>query len=121
MNFVINENRLHQIIEDSLNKLIDIENLHWTEYFDEDGNPTDIAYEFYYGDHDSWDTIFRLYNKTYWSDKNDFRIPMSPILMFEEENLYNNLNSMFGDRWEPIFKKWFKEKTGFDVKTIDSY
>lgn len=32
------------------------------------------------------------------------------------------LTSLFGDRWKPVFKQWFEENTGLEVKQItDDY
>jgi hypothetical protein len=32
------------------------------------------------------------------------------------------LTSLFGDLWKPIFKQWFEENTGLEVKQItDDY
>lgn len=121
MKYIINENKLTKVIENYLDNTFDLEDLNWSSIHDDDGNPTDDAYEFYNGDYFDGDTVFRLYNKSYWSDENDFRVKSSPILMFERDSDYQNLNNMFGDKWKPIFINWFKKNFGFDIKTFDSY
>jgi hypothetical protein len=120
MKFIIKENKLREIIEKQLDVIFDFDNLHWNTLHDEYGNPGD-AYEFYRGDYLDDETVFRLYDETYWSNKDDFRVKLSPLLMFENEDDYKNLNSLFGNRWEPIFKDLFQKKLGFKIKTIDSY
>lgn len=32
--------------------------------------------------------------------------------------LYNELTSMFRDKWIPVFKKWFEYNTGLEVKEL---
>jgi len=32
---------------------------------------------------------------------------------------YNALNGYFGNLWKPIFKQWFKDKTGLPVIQVD--
>ena len=118
MKFIITENKLKPIIKDYLDSFYDVDNINYTAYFDDDGNETDLAYRFYYGDFGEDDEVFQLYNKNYWTDPDDFRVELSPILFVES---YGALTKMFGDRWKPIFKQWFKENFGFDVKTIDGY
>ena len=124
MKFFIKEDRLSEIIEKHLDRMFDLSTINWTYYIDDDGNESDAAVQFYFGDYygdEDNKTVFRLYDKSYWSDDTDFRVKLSPILMFEDGDDYKNLNSLFGDKWEPIFKNWFKKKLGFTIKTFDSY
>ena len=32
------------------------------------------------------------------------------------EWLYNELTSLFRDKWYPVFKKWFEENTGLEIR-----
>ena len=121
MKFIINESKIELVIEKFLNDTFDIENINWTPIMDFDGNEDDSAFEFYYGDFMDSDTVFRLYNKNYWRTMTDFRIPLSPILFFENNDNYKLLNDVFGDVWKPVFIKWFQKKFGFKVKTVDGY
>ncbi len=41
--------------------------------------------------------------------------------MIENENFVSHLNSMFQDKWKPVFKEWFKENFGEEIRTIDFY
>lgn len=121
MKFIIREGRLEEVIKNLINSHYKVEEIYSNPYHDDDGDPTDMGMEYYYGDYDDDETVFRLYNENYWSNPDDFRKKISPILMIEDSNFYTNLNSMFGKKWEPVFKEWFKENFYEDVKTIDGY
>ncbi len=41
--------------------------------------------------------------------------PTSEIL---DKDVIVSLNGYFGDLWKPVFKQWFKDKTGMDYKTL---
>jgi hypothetical protein len=41
--------------------------------------------------------------------------PTSEIL---DRDAIDSLNGYFGDLWKPVFKQWFKDKTGMDYKTL---
>jgi hypothetical protein len=43
----------------------------------------------------------------------------SPILIFENPSEYESLENYFGNRWKSVFKNWFFEKFGFEIKTIE--
>jgi hypothetical protein len=118
MKFIINESKIELVIEKFLNDTFDVENINWTPIMDFDGNEDDSAFEFYYGDFMDSDTVFRLYNKNYWRKMTDTRIPLSPILFFENNDNYKLLNDVFGDVWKPVFIKWFEKNFGFKVKTL---
>jgi len=121
MNYLITENKLNNIILNFINNYYDVNEINYNPLHDDDGNPTNDAIEYYIGDYLESDEVFRLYNKTYWLKPDDYRIELSPMLMIEDDNFVTNLNSMFGDRWKPIFKDWFEENFGEKVKTIDYY
>jgi hypothetical protein len=42
----------------------------------------------------------------------------SPIVEFEDTYSSKQLDSIFGNRWEEPFKRWFEDKFHFPVKTI---
>jgi hypothetical protein len=43
----------------------------------------------------------------------------SPMVVILDKIAKEELNNFFGDLWKPIFKQWFKDKTGLDYKTLD--
>lgn len=121
MRFVISENRLNDIILNFINNYYDVDEIHSNPFHDEDGNPTNSAIEYYLGDWGDGEEVFRLYNESYWTNPDDFRKKLSPILMIENEDFVSHLNSMFQDKWKPVFKEWFEKNFGEEIKTIDFY
>lgn len=93
MKIVITEDKLDDVIKKYIDIYYDKNDIHFTHYHDEDGNPLDIANEYYIGDYydDEGGTIFRLYKKDYWENPTDYRINKSPILMIEDSDFVENL------------------------------
>ena len=131
MKYIINESRLEELIVDYLNKMYDVNDIHWTnpiggEGYDDgedDGwNEDPNRLYFYTGDFSDGDRIFNWYDKDYWnverSDNARNFYQKSPVLDFENENDLETLNGYFGDKWVPIFKKWFEDNFRIPVKSI---
>ena len=122
MKYIITENKLNDIILNFINNYYNVDEIHSNPYHDEDGNPTANSIEYYLGDYYvDYEEVFRLYNEGYWTEPGDFRKKLSPILMIENEDFVSHLNSMFHDKWKPVFKEWFEKNFGEEVKTIDFY
>jgi len=121
MKYIITEDKLRDVIYNYINNYYDVDNINSNPFHDDDGQPLDTGEEFYLGDYGDDEFVFTLYQKNYWLNPDDFRVELSPMLMIEDENFASNLNSMFGDRWKSIFKEWFKENFGEEIKTIDFY
>ena len=128
MKFIITENKVNEIILKQINIMYDINDFGWTPGIDEWGNEVDYAYKFYVLDYDDDDnTIFRWYSEEYWTTdegnewgerfRNDM-LSKSPMLVFDSDSGYNNLEGLFGNRWKPIFMKWFEDNFELPVKTI---
>lgn len=136
MKFIITENKINDLIVKHLNSMFDVNNIGWTPGSDDMGNEVDYAVEFYEGDYEEgWgeNTLFRWYDKEYWIEDESTlpptgheydrrllkkKIAESPILEFEDSHLSNQLDSIFGNRWEEPFKKWFEDNFHIRVKTI---
>jgi hypothetical protein len=123
MKIIIAESKLDSIILNYINDMFPVDEINYTEFEDEDGNFDDSAYSFYFGDYDyGGEIIFRWYGKEYWrGDDTEIlrhRIERSPVLYFDDSNDFNKLTSMFGDKWEPVFIKWFTKNFGLNVKTV---
>ena len=125
MKLIITENRLHNLILNYIEDAYPVDDINYTEGYDDDGNPDDSSYIFYFGDYDYDEgdgTIFRWYGKDYW-DGDDTEIlrhgiEQSPMLHFEDSNDIDKLNAMFGDKWEPVFKQWFDEHFGLEINKV---
>ena len=119
MKIVITENKIESAILKYINTHYNVDEIYSNPFHDDYGNPTDDATEYYSGDYLENDYgLFTLYNKSYWLDEMDVKKELSPILIIEDKSFYQSLNSMFGNRWEPVFKKWFEDNFGEKIKTI---
>ena len=98
---------------------------------DSDGRSLIDSYDFvnndYYSDEGS-DYLFswtgKEYFKTIFSQgyitKTEYEgmISESPMVSILDSDVKEKLNNFFGDLWKPVFKQWFKDKTGLDYKTL---
>ena len=121
MKIIIAESKLDSMILKYINDKFDVKDISYTEFWDNDGNPDDSAYEFYLGDYSDDETVFRLYNKHYWGEGPlvKDRIKQSPLLVIDDLTFVDMMNGVFGDKWQPVFIKWFYEHFGLNVKTIE--
>ena len=129
MKIIITESKLNQAVIDYLNETYDTNNIGWTYGIDDWGNEVDYAIEFYEGDYEEGDnTLFRWYGEDYWdSDDADgwgepYRSELkskSPLLIFENDDVFIALNGYFGDKWKQPFIDWFWDKFHVPVKTIN--
>jgi hypothetical protein len=136
MKYIITESKLEEIIVNYLNKMYDVNDITWKHPL-ENGEETDDWEEdpnrlyFYKGDdeYEYGDRIFLWYSKEYWDAEkinasdtvtNTVRnyYEKSPVLDFENANDLETLNGYFGDKWVPIFKKWFEDNFRIPVKSI---
>ena len=121
MNYIISENRVDDIILKYIESTYNVDDIHYTEYEDDDGNPDDSAYVFYYGDFSDGDPVFRWYSKNYFQGNDELsriRFSMAPLLYFEDSREIDKLHSLFGNKWEPVFINWFYRNFSLRVKNV---
>ena len=122
MKYIITESRLNEYILSVIEEMFPVDDINYTEAYDDDGNPDDTAYVFYLGDYENDEVIFRWYSKDYWDGPDestvDYRIKQSPLLVFEDYRTFYEINSMFQNLWKPVFIKWFYESFSLPIKTI---
>ena len=124
MKYIITEDKVRDIILNYIENKYPIDDINYTEGMDDDGNPDDSSYVFYYGDYDDGEeNIFRWYGRNYFLNDRDnpttrIRISSSPILYFEDSREIDNLNNLFGNKWEPVFIEWFYRNFSLRVKTV---
>jgi hypothetical protein len=124
MKYIISENRVNDIILKYIEDSYPADEINYTEGYDDDGNPDDSSYEFYYGDYDDdYNTLFKWYGRNYFLNDWDnpttrIRISSSPILYFVDSREIDKLNNLFGNKWEPVFIEWFYRNFSLRIKTI---
>jgi hypothetical protein len=122
MKYVITESKLDQIIINYLNELFPLDNVHYTnptEYDDETGEnyDDDTRVEFYLGDYEDENTIFRWYDCEYFYPESHAQTICPTVVV--EHPYDDTLLSYFNDKWEEPFKKWFTENFNLPVKTVE--
>ena len=122
MRYIITESKLDQIITDYLNDLFSLDNVHHTnptEYDDETGEnyDDDTRVEFYLGDYENEDTIFKWYDCEYFYPDSQAQTICPTVVV--EHPYDDRLIAYFGDKWEEPFKKWFTENFDLPVKTVE--
>lgn len=122
MRYIITESKLEQVITDYLNDLFPLDNVNYTnpnEYDDETGEDydDDTRVEFYLGDYEDEDTIFKWYDCEYFYPDSPAQT-ICPIVVIEHP-YDDRLIAYFNDKWEEPFKKWFTENFDLPVKTVE--
>jgi len=93
---------------------------------DENGKDVVGAYDFvnkdYYSDEGS-DYLFSWTGEKYYESitptyKMEKYVSNAPNVEIFDEDVLKRLDGYFGDLWKPVFKQWFKDKTGMDYKTL---
>lgn len=99
-----------------------------------DSEPLTDAYDFvnddYYSDEGVDDYLFAWTGKDYYMtlySQDDITkleyeklASEAPTVELFDSYAKRQLNGYFGDLWKPVFKQWFKDKTGMDYKTLYS-
>lgn len=111
MKFIITENRVNELILKYLKDNVTPSNYYATIWGSESHkeNREEVEEYGYMSFNVDWKQAFTFYNK-YGDEKN---------VLFVETWLSDSLTSLFDDRWEPIFKKWFEENSGLNVNTME--
>jgi len=128
MKYVITESKLNSAIYEYIDELFhNGYDIRMEEAEDEDGNPIEYAYDFIQ-DNGDYGFLFTWTGKEYYKtiyaqgditkfeyERISSESPTSEIL---DKDAIVSLNGYFGDLWKPVFKQWFKDKTGMDYKTL---
>lgn len=120
--YIISESKLNNSILNYLDEKFPIENIHYFnpyEFDDETGEEYEDAdrVQFYLGDHDEEDYIFKWYGCEYFDEGSHARTICPTVLV---ESPYDDvLLSYFGELWVEPFKLWFEENFSLPVKTVE--
>ena len=125
MKYIINENRLEELIYNYIEKMYDVDDINFTNpyKYDDAGNEYEEPniIEYYSGDYEgSYDTKFLFvwvdpdyYNEDYIGLKRK-----CPILEINDEE-GAILDNYFNNNWHEPFKLWFENNFRLPVKTIN--
>ena len=108
-----------------INNYFDLEKLYLSKHLNDYGEPTKHGWEITSFDPNVYllddNTIFRIYNESYFITHDDYRKKLAPILMVNNEQFSTTLNSLFGNKWIPVIKDWIKDMFNITIKTVDYY
>lgn len=127
MKYLIRESRLNDYIYQTLNNMFDKDNTYgdYVEDYDFSRNrivKDNTRFHVWKSDEiDENETAIRWYSKEYFSPSYEAALlqrDKCPIVRIEDK--YEDiLNNLFNDMWKEPFKKWFTERFGLPVKTIE--
>jgi hypothetical protein len=117
----ITESRRDKVMTEYFNELFNVDEMNWShpvEFEDFDEYLDQSRTKFYNGYESDDDIVFYYYDETYFTPSSGMQ-DKSPLIVVEDE-YKRSLDGYFGDSWHEPFKKWFKEKFGLEIKTIDT-
>ena len=135
MKYIITESKLNSAIYEFIDQAFASKDgnteIHRLPALDEEGEEIIEAYDFvnddYYSDSGVDDQLFAWTGEEYYESLTPNYITnyeyerlasQAPLVDIYDKDISNKLNSYFGDAWKPVFKQWFKDKTGMDYKTL---
>lgn len=136
MKYIITESKLNSSVYNFMDNLFTSKDgnpeIFKLDSTDSDGRSLIDSYDFVNNDY--WkvlgsDYLFSWTGKEYFKNihsqgyitKTEYegmasKLPMVSIL---DGDIKDELNNFLGDLWKPVFKQWFKDKTGLDYKTLN--
>jgi len=138
MKYIITESKMNSAIYNFLDEVFASKDgnpkIFKLDGLDSDGLALPDAFDFvnsdYYDDNGGSEPIFTWTGKEYYKTiyaqgditKHEYErlSSESPTSEIFDEDIINTLNGYFGDLWKPVFKQWFKDKTGMEIKTLYS-
>jgi hypothetical protein len=136
MKYIITESKLNSAIYEFIDQAFASKDGNTEIYklptLDEEGEEIIEAYDFvnddYYSDSGVDDYLFAWTGEEYYKlllkdghvGKYEYeRLALqSPLVDIYDKDILNKLNGYFGDTWKPVFKEWFRHKTGMDFKSL---
>jgi len=136
MKYLITESKLNSVIYEFIDQAFASEDgnteIHELPTLDANGDELVDSYDFVNNDYYSVsgvdDYLFAWTGEEYYKSllkdghvgKYEFErfTSQAPLVDIYDTDVLNKLNGYFGDTWKPVFKEWFKHKTGMDYKTL---
>jgi len=124
MKYIITETKFENLVLNYLDQIFPTHDIHYLaplEYDSTTGEEWEDnnRFEFYIGDYGDENTCFKWYDCEYFTKYSEAR-KYCPTVSIEPEFSYK-LNSFFGEKWIPIFIKWFDENFDLPVKSVDAF
>ena len=135
MKYIITESRLNQAIyefmDDSFASKDGSPKIFKLPSMDSDGAPLPESFDFVNSDYyeENGEPLFTWTGEEYWKTiyaqgyitKYEYEgsVKEFPSVEILDDDVIVSLNGYFGDLWIPVFKEWFKDKTGMDYKTLN--
>ena len=125
MKYIIKENKLDSIVKKYLDSILNLSDLHFMKYVDDDdGTEIEDCGTYYFGDYydeygDLGDIFGIKYGVEYFTNELRNHPEMFPAIDLNWE-LRRDISSMFADKknWEKPFLEWFNEKTGDNIVRV---
>jgi hypothetical protein len=123
----ITESRRDKVMTEYFNELFNVDEINWShplEFYGYGGDRGGEEYvdetrtKFYIGPEFNDDIVFYFYEEEYFSPDSGMK-DKCPLIVVEDD-YKRSLDGYFGDSWHELFKKWFKENFGLEIKTIDT-
>jgi len=127
MKYTITESKLNSAIYEYIDELFhNGYNIRMEEAEDEDGDPIEYAYDFVQ-DNGGYGFLFTWTGKEYYEKEGRENvttfgkrwIDYAPVIEIAEDEIIDQLKTMFGELWVPIFKQWFTDTFSLPVKTVE--
>lgn len=120
MKYIISESRLEEVIMKFIEETFPVDEINFTNPYDEFDDGTEgedpNRIEFYRGDYEDEDALFRWYGCDYFTS---FSKARENCPMVELEDPYSNtLDGYFGDLWKKPFKDWFETNFNVQIKSV---
>lgn len=122
MKIVITESKIDDAIYKYIDSIIDVDDIRWShpDSVDDDDNGDESVIDYFWGGgYSNTDLIFSYYTPEYYKDPSSISFRKeAPILELSDNDLFEKLDSLFGNRWDKPFIKWFENTFGLPVKTL---
>jgi hypothetical protein len=98
-------------LDDNADELVDAYDFVNDEYYSDEGSD----YLFSWTGEGYYKSLIKDGHKKVEWRKLESQAPIVEIFGISDKD---TLNGYFGNTWKPVFKQWFKDKTGMDYKTL---
>jgi hypothetical protein len=114
MNYSIPENRLNNVILKTIDVAYDPKKMYVEPLLDANDNDENaLAYR-----NEEGELVFMVYFEDYFIYGDKYS-KMCPLLAINDREFVYEMHDLFGNKWEPVFIKWFEDNFHVPIKTLD--